>query len=115
MQVGAVVSTPASQVCSPVAGMGSPPCCSVQREHCITAVVPSSPQVAGTSGVTSTLKSWSSAGMVSVVVASQTVHVKVFTPAVVQVGAVVSTPASQLWPAAAMGSVLVASLHMMQL
>ena len=52
--------------------------------------------------------------MSSVFVSAQTVHVKVFTPAVVQVGAVVSTPASQLWPVAGMGSVFVLSLHMMQ-
>ena len=95
--------------------MGSPPSVASQREHCITAVVPAVSQVAGTSGVTSTLKSWFSAGISSVFVSSQTVQVKVFTPAAVQVGAVVSTPASQLWPVAAMGSVLVASLHMMQL
>ena len=94
--------------------MVSPPSVASQREHFITAVVPSVVQVAGASGVTSTLKSWSSAGISSVLVSLQTEHVKVFTPAVVQVGAVVSTPASQLWPAAAMGSVFVALLHMMQ-
>ena len=88
--------------------MGSPPSVSLQREHCITAVVPAVSQVAGTSGVTSTLKSWFSAGISSVFVSPQTVQVKVFTPAAVQVGAVVSLPASQACsPVAGMGSVLV--------
>ena len=60
----------------PGAGMGSPPSVSLQREHCITAVVPSAVQVAGTSGVTSTLKSWFSAGMASPPsVSSQREHV----------------------------------------
>ena len=58
--------------------MGSPPSVASQREHFITAVVPAVSQVAGTSGVTSTLKSWFSAGISSVFVSSQTVQVKVF-------------------------------------